>query len=73
MSGHKVTSLRKAPKVGIVTEKRLAALGVYCLEDLFGQNGDNLYERDCELSDEHVNRRYLTAYRSAVDFANGLE
>ena len=69
----KVTSLRKAPKVGAATIKRLSALGVYCLEDLFGRNGDDLYDLDCDLSNEQVNRRYLTAYRSAVEFANGME
>jgi len=66
----KVADLRKAPKVGIAAKKRLARLGVYCLEDLFGRNGDFLYRLDCEISGEKVNRRYLTAYRSAVMFAN---
>lgn len=66
----KVTDLRKAPKVGVATKKRLAALGVYCLEDLFGRNGDLLYRLDCEASKQAVNKRYLTAYRSAVEYAN---
>jgi len=69
----KVTDLRKAPKVGVAVKKRLARLGVYCLEDLFGRNGDVLYKLDCEISNEKVNRRYLTAYRSAVTFANEME
>jgi hypothetical protein len=69
----KVTDVRKAPKVGVATKKRLAALGVYCLEDLFGRNGDALYELDCELSGKPINRRYLTAYRSAVEFADKME
>jgi predicted GIY-YIG superfamily endonuclease len=68
----KVTDLRKAPKIGIVTKKRLAALGVYCLEDLYGRNGDKLYQCDCERSGVKVNRRFLTAYRSAVDYANKM-
>ena len=68
-----VTDVRKVPNIGDVTKRRLAALGVYCLEDLFGRNGDALYRLDCELSGETVNRRYLTAYRSAVEFANEME
>ena len=64
----KTTDLRKAPKVGAAAKKRLAALGVYSLEDLFGRSGDELYELDCELSGDKVNRRYLAAYRSAVEF-----
>ncbi|MCL2088712.1 MAG: helix-hairpin-helix domain-containing protein [Oscillospiraceae bacterium] len=67
----KITDLRKAPKVGLAAKNRLASLGIYCLEDLFGRDGDELYDLDCELSGEKVNRRYLTAYRSAVTFANG--
>jgi hypothetical protein len=68
-----VTDLRKAQKVGDAAKKRLAALGVYCLEDLFGRDGDKLYELDCELSGKAVNRRYLTAYRSAAEYANGMK
>jgi len=68
----KVTDLRKAPKVGPAAKKRLAALGVYCLEDLFGRSGDALYKLDCDLSGKTVNRRFATAYRSAVEFANKL-
>ena len=69
----KVTDLRKAPKVGTVTKKRLNALGVHCLEDLYGRNGDHLYRLDCELSGGKVNRRFLTAYRSAVAFINDAD
>jgi hypothetical protein len=68
----KVTDLRKAPTVGIATKKRLAALGVFCLEDLYGRSGDELYRRDCEWSGKAVNRRYLTRYRNAVQFANNM-
>lgn len=68
----KVTDVRKAPKVGSVTKKRLEALEIYCLEDLLGRNADKLYEKDCELSGFTVNRRFLTAYQSAVEYANGL-
>jgi hypothetical protein len=66
----KVTDLRKAPKVGDAAKKRLATLGVYCLEDLYGRSGDALYRLDCEKSGKAVNKRYLTAYRSAVEYAN---
>jgi hypothetical protein len=68
----KITDVRKAPKVGFATKKRLAALGVYCLEDLFGRNGDALYRLDCKESGQAIDRRYLTAYRSAVAFADQM-
>ena len=69
----KVTSLHKAPNVGAATVKRLSLLDIYCLADLFGRNGDDLYALDCNLSNEKVNRRYLSIYRSAVEFAHSLE
>ena len=68
----KVTDLRKAPKIGDAAKKRLSALGVYCLEDLFGRDGDALYKLDCKISGVKVNRRYLTAYKSAVEFVGKL-
>jgi hypothetical protein len=68
-----VTDVRNAPKVGSAAKKRLEALGVYCLEDLFGRSGDALYKRDCEISGKKIDRRYLTAYRSAVEFAKSLD
>lgn len=68
----KVTDLRKAPKVGNVAKKRLEAMGVYCLEDLFNRSGKSLYKQDCNLSGYTVNRRFLAAYCSAVEFANAM-
>lgn len=69
----RVTDLLKAPGVGVATKSRLMYLGVYCLEDLFGRNADALYELDCYMSRKTVSRRYLTAYHSAVKFANEME
>jgi hypothetical protein len=66
----KVTDVRKAPQVGNAARKRLAALGVYCLEDLYGRDGDELYKRDCEMSGKIVNHKYLAAYRNAAEYAN---
>ena len=64
-----VTDVRKAPKVGNATKKRLASLGVYCLEDLYGRTSKDLYVLDCKHSGTTVNRRYLSAYQSAIGFA----
>lgn len=67
-----VTDVRKAPKVGNAAKSRLSSLGVYCLEDLFNRNGDVLYRLDCHKSGKTIDRRYLAAYRSAVEYANNL-
>ena len=64
------TDLLKIPGVGSVTKNRLITLGIYCMEDLLGYNGDDLYNRDCELSEKKVNLRFLHVYRNAVEFAN---
>ena len=68
----KVTDLLKAPTVGPVAKSRLNALGVFCLEDLFGRCGDELYQLDCELSGGSISRRFLTTYRNAVNYANEI-
>jgi len=68
----KGTDVRKAPKIGNAAKARLHMLGVYCLEDLFNRNGDALYKLDCYKSGKVIDRRYLTAYRSAVEYANHL-
>jgi hypothetical protein len=65
-----VTDVRIVPGIGDATKKRLAALGVFCLEDMYGRSGVELYNRDCVLSGKKVNRRYLTAYRNAEKYAN---
>ena len=63
--------LLKIPGVGSVTKSRLIFIGVHCIEDLLGRDGDDLYELDCELSAEKVNLRFLRVYRNAVEFVNG--
>jgi len=68
----KGTDVRKAPKVGNAAKARLRMLGVYCMEDLFNRNGDALYRIDCYKSGKTIDRRYLTAYRNAVEYANNL-
>ena len=67
---NKGTDLLKIPGIGSVTKNRLIALGIHCSEDLLGYNGDYLYERDCELSGEKLNLRFLRAYRNAVEFVS---
>jgi len=69
----KGTDVRKAPKVGNAAKSRLRMLGVYCLEDLFNRNGDALYRLDCHKAGKTIDRRYLTAYRSAVEYAMSLQ
>ena len=67
-----VTDVRKAPAVGNAAKRRLKTLGIYCLEDLFNRNGDVLYRLDCHKAGKTIDRRYLTAYRSAVEYANNI-
>ena len=66
------TDVRKAPRVGNATKKRLASLGVYCLEDLYGRTAKDLYSLDCKQSGTTVNRRYFAAYQSAVGAAHAM-
>ena len=69
----KGTDLLKIPGVGPVTKSRLIFIGVHCIEDLLGRDGDDLYELDCELSDKKLSLRFLRVYQNAAEFANGNE
>lgn len=62
-------SLRIIPGVGEDMEKHLNALGIYKVPDLIARSPDELYQRDCELSGQIVDRCVLYVYRLAVYWA----
>lgn len=63
------TDLNTIPGVGANMEKRLKAVGIACVEDLVGADPEELYERDCLVHKEQVDRCCLYVYREAVYFA----
>ena len=65
----KNTDLLMIPGVGKHLKKRLLALGIACVEDLKGKDPQQLYDLDCTLSGEMVDRCVLYVYRSVVYFA----
>ncbi|MDD3192528.1 MAG: helix-hairpin-helix domain-containing protein [Oscillospiraceae bacterium] len=62
------TPLQKIPGVGKNMEGHLQALGIRRVEDLRGQNPQELYGRDCALHG-YQDRCVLYVYRCAVYFA----
>lgn len=68
----KITDLLSAPKVGYVAKNRLENLGIHCLEDLLGKCPESLFNLDSKISGGNLNRRFLSAYRSASKYAHAL-
>ena len=67
------TDLKTIPGVGPNMERRLRSVGIACVEDLVGADPEELYERDCLVHGETVDRCCLYVYREAVYFAETAE
>lgn len=65
----KKTDLLVIPGVGKATKQDLLNLGYTCMEDLCGENPEEIYARDCILQNTHIDRCQLYVYRLAVYFA----
>ena len=61
--------LRTLPGVGPATEAGLQALGISSPAQLRGQDPEELYRRDCEITGTLIDRCQLYVYRCAVYFA----
>lgn len=64
---------RAIPGVGKAMEKDFTRLGYKCVEDLKGENPDEMYNRMCAMEGKHVDRCVLYVYRLAVYFAENEE
>lgn len=62
--------LRKIPGVGKETEKGLIMLGYPTIESLRNANPEALYEKECLMRGQHIDRCQLYVYRCAVYFAS---
>lgn len=65
------TSLETIPGVGPNMADHLRAVGIECVEDLVGQDPQDIYERDCIAQKQPVDRCALYVYRLAVAYAQG--
>ena len=64
-----MSELRKIPGVGKETEKDLIRLGYPTIESLKSADPEELYEQDCILQNQKIDRCQLYVYRCAVYFA----
>ncbi len=62
--------LSSIPYVGKNTKEDLINLGITCVEDLKGQDPEELYERDCEFKKYKEDRCQLYMFRMAVYYAD---
>ena len=58
------------PGVGEATKKRLNDIGYYYVEDLVGRCPNEIYKQDCALNGNNVNRRMISYYSKAIEFAS---
>ena len=61
--------LQAIPGVGPRTAEDLRALGIHRVEDLIGQDPEEIYSRLCAREGGHSDRCNLYVYRCAVYFA----
>lgn len=64
------TDLQRIPGVGPSIERDLVDLGIRGVEELRGQDPEQLYERLSELRGESLDRCLLYVFRTAVYFAS---
>ena len=64
-----MTDLLNIPGVGRNMKQHLLDLGYASVEDLRGQNPEEMYDRDCALHGQKLDRCVLYVYRAAVYFS----
>ena len=65
---HDLTAI---PNVGPAVARMLERLGVGSLDDLRGQDGEELYDRLCELDRTRHDPCVLDTFTAVVDYADG--
>ena len=64
-----MTELTNIPGIGNNMKQYLMNIGYNCVEDLKGQNPEEIYEKHCLFEGYKVDRCCLYVYRLAVAFA----
>ena len=65
-----MSELRMIPNVGKQTEKALKAMGYETIESLKGKKAQELYDQECALRGEIIDRCQLYLYRAVEYFLN---
>lgn len=63
------TDLRTIPNIGKKTKQALLNIGITCVEDLIGQNPEELYKKDCEKKGFQEDKCELYLFRMIVYYA----
>ena len=64
-----MSDLIKIPGVGPDMKQHLIDIGIKSIEDLKGQNAEELFEKSCEKEGCRIDRCVLYVYRLAVYYA----
>ena len=65
-----MSDLLKIPYVGKATEASLKLIGYDTLESLQGANPELMYEKECKIRKQKIDRCQLYMYRMIVYYAN---
>ena len=63
------TDLRTIPNIGKKSKQALMNIGISCVEDLKGQDPENLYLKDCEYKGFKEDKCELYLFRMAIYYA----
>lgn len=63
------TDLKTIPNVGDKTKQSLLNIGITCVEDLKGQNPEDLYYKDCLKKGFQEDKCQLYLFRMAIYYA----
>ncbi len=63
------TDLTTIPNVGERTKQALQNIGITCVEDLKGENPEELYDKDCFVKGFQEDKCQLYLFRMAVYYA----
>lgn len=64
------TDLLKVPNIGKNIKEDLLKIGITCLEDLRGQNPEELYKKDCQRKGYIEDKCQLYVFRAIVYYAD---
>lgn len=65
-----MSELRSIPNVGKQTEKDLISMGYTTIESLRGVSPDELYQKECNLKGQVIDRCQLYVYRAVCYWVN---
>ena len=65
--------LEQIPGIGDSIAQDMRSIGIHCVDDLKGQQAEELYDKLCEFKASPVDRCMLYVFRCAIYYASNTE